>query len=145
LHDPNLARARSSIGWAKTLIGRAEETEADVNEALRISPRDSMKHLWFNHAGFAISLLGQYERALPWLAKSIEENKFVWSPHFIRAACLAQLGRIDQARADVKAGLAFDPKFTIGRFSADLESDDPTFLAQRERLIDGMRLAGVPE
>ena len=38
--DRNLASAHSFIGIAKYFIGRGEETEAHINEALRLSPRD---------------------------------------------------------------------------------------------------------
>jgi len=33
----------------------------------------------------------------------------------------------------------------ISRTHAHWASDNPTFLAQRERIFDGMRKAGVPE
>jgi len=127
------------------LIGRAEETEAEVKEALRLSPRDALAYLWCNLVGIAKGLLGEYAQALPWLTRSIEANKFVFGPRFHRAACLALLGRLDEARADVNAGLALEPKFTIGLYSSLMQSDDATYLAQRERLIEGMRKAGVPE
>jgi len=32
-----------------------------------------------------------------------------------------------------------------GRFQRHLSSDNPTYLAERERVYEGMRLAGVPE
>jgi hypothetical protein len=38
-----------------------------------------------------------------------------------------------------------NPTFTIARNRAGATSDNPTYLAQRERLLDGMRKAGVPE
>ena len=65
--------------------------------------------------------------------------------HFYLAAALARLGELDEARAAAQAGLALDPSFTIRRFRANASSDNPTYLAGRERLIEGMRLAGVPE
>ena len=37
--DRNLANAHSAIGFGKILIGRAEETEAHIVEALRLIPR----------------------------------------------------------------------------------------------------------
>jgi hypothetical protein len=46
---------------------------------------------------------------------------------------------------EVKAGLSLDPNFTLGRFRAGSASDNPTFLARRERIYEGMRKAGVPE
>jgi hypothetical protein len=39
----------------------------------------------------------------------------------------------------------FDPGFTIHRFRAGKASDNPTYLAARARLCEGLRMAGVPE
>jgi TolB-like protein len=49
--DPNLAAAHGGIGLAKIFIGRARETEAHEDEALRLSPRDSFAWLWLQYAG----------------------------------------------------------------------------------------------
>ena len=49
--DRNLASAHASIGFGKIFIGRAEETEAHIGEALRLSPRDTMAYIWMNLAG----------------------------------------------------------------------------------------------
>jgi hypothetical protein len=54
-------------------------------------------------------------------------------------------GTPSAARAATEAGLSFDPTFTIRRFRAGASSDNPTYLAQRERVIDGLRKTGVPE
>ena len=142
--DPNLARARAGIGFAHMVIGRAAETEAHVLEALRLSPRDALASRWFIHAGGAKALLGDYEAALPWFRKSVDANRNNPLPSFYLAACLVHLGRLDEARKEVKSGFAIDPKFTLRRFRAIL-SDNTVFLAQRERLAEGMRMAGVPE
>ena len=68
-------------------------------------------------------------------------------PYFNLAAALARLGRLDEARSAVKAGLALNPAFTISRARAGWTamSDDPTYLAQIERAFEGLRMAGVPE
>src|SRR5208283_895678 len=58
--DRNLANAHSAIGFGKILIGRAEETEAHVAEALRLSPRDTLAYLWMTNAGIAKHNLGLY-------------------------------------------------------------------------------------
>jgi hypothetical protein len=52
---------------------------------------------------------------------------------------------LNEARAATKARLELDPNFTIRRFRAGASSNNPTYLAQRERVIDGLRKAGVPE
>jgi hypothetical protein len=35
------------MGLAQMFIGRSEETEAPVLEALRLSPRDAFLYVWF--------------------------------------------------------------------------------------------------
>jgi tetratricopeptide (TPR) repeat protein len=96
-------------------------------------------------AGAAKMLLGKDEEAVAWLRRSIEANRNFRNTHVILAAALAQLGRLDEARAAVQAALALDPSLTVRRYRAGIVSDNPTFLAQLERGIDGMRKAGVPE
>ena len=68
--DRNLAHAHNIIGLGKVCIGRAEETESHVAEALRLSPRDTMAYLWMNVAGVAKLHLGTYEQAVAWLRRS---------------------------------------------------------------------------
>ena len=55
------------------------------------------------------------------------------------------MGRMDQARSEVTAGLALDHDFTIANFQSAIHSDNGVFLAQRAKVIDDMRRAGVPE
>jgi tetratricopeptide (TPR) repeat protein len=89
--------------------------------------------------------LGADEEAAAWLRRGIEANRNFAGNHFFIAAALAQLGRLDEARAAAQAGLALDPTFTLRRFRVGASSDNPNYLTQRERIYDGMRMAGVPE
>jgi tetratricopeptide (TPR) repeat protein len=141
----NLAGAHALIGQSKILIGRAEETEAHVQEALRLSPRDPWDYIYRVIVGLAKSVLGRPEEAISWFRQSIESNRDYPLCHFALAAALANLGRIDEARSEVGAGLALDPHFTIARFESTEWSDNPDYLAQRIQVIDGMRKAGIPE
>ena len=143
--DPNLARARANVGVAQAYLGRAAETEAHVLEALRMSPRDAYVFLWLMQVGFAKACLGEHEEAVSWMRKSVDANRNNPWVYFNLAASLANLGRLDEARQEVKAGLAVDPKYTIRRFRVGNTCDNPVFSTQRDRLIEGMRLAGVPE
>ncbi len=145
--DRNLASAHTTIGFGKMLLGRAAEAEAHIAEALRLSPRDTMAFSWMNFAGAAKLYLGSWEQAVAWFRRSIEASRNFPTVYFNLAAALAQLGRLDEARSAVKAGLALNPAFTISRAHADWTavSDDPTFLAQLEPIFDGLRKARVPE
>ena len=143
--NPNLANARANIGLAKLFDGRAEETEGDVNEALRLSPRDQRAWVWMVFLGIAKMQLGMDEDAVKWFRRGIELNPNLPLMHFFLAAALANLGKLKEAKAEAEAGLALDPTFTVRRFDLSPPSDNPTYLKQHERLVNGMRKAGVPE
>ena len=145
--DRNLADAHSFIGFGKIFIGRAEETEAHIVEALRLSPRDTMAYIWMTNAGLAKTPPRQL-RASGRVVSTGDRGQSKFSASiFLLAAALAQLGRLDEAHSAVKAGLALNPAFTISRARAawTAMSDDPTYLAQLEPIFDGLRKAGVPE
>jgi tetratricopeptide (TPR) repeat protein len=143
--DRNLARAHANIGVAKLLIGRGLETEARIQEALRLSPRDTSRYLWTMYGGLAKFLLGADAEAIDWLRRSLEANRNFPLAHFFLAAALAQAGELGEARATVQAGLALNPTFSIRRFRNNTPSNHPAYLALRERLYEGLRIAGVPE
>ena len=145
--DRNLAHAHSLIGYGKIFVGRAEETESRIAEALRLSPRDTLAYTWMAFAGMAKFELGGWEQAAAWYRRSIEANRNFPHTHFHLAAALAQLGRLDEARTAVKAGLALNPTYTISRDRAvwTAVSDDPTFLTSLQLVFDGLRKAGLPE
>jgi tetratricopeptide (TPR) repeat protein len=145
--DRNLAHAHSSIGFGKIFIGRAEETEAHILEALRLSPRDTMAYIWMTNGGLAKLHLGSYEQAVAWFRRAIEANRNFPPAYFWLAAALTQLVRHDEAQYAVKAGLALNPAFTIPRARGGWTamSDNPTYLAQLESIFEGMRKAGLPE
>jgi TolB-like protein/Tfp pilus assembly protein PilF len=143
--DPNFAFAHALIGLAEFHLGRAEKTEGYIIEALRLSPRDTWAFAWQHFAGVAKLGLGADEKAVAWCRRSIESNGNYSLSHFDLAAALANLGRLDEAHGEVPAGLALDPKFTLRRYRAGASSNNSTYLAQRERIYDAMRKAGVPE
>jgi len=141
--DRNLAHAHALIGMAKAVLGRGEETEAHIKEAFRISPRDPYAATWCMMVAAAKA---DHSEAIAWYRRGLEANRTIAVAHFLLASRLARLGELEEARAEVQAGLALDPSFTIRRYRyAASASAHPTVLAATERGIEGMRLAGVPE
>jgi TolB-like protein/class 3 adenylate cyclase/Flp pilus assembly protein TadD len=143
--DPNLAESRALIGLAKIFDGRAEETERDENEALRLSPRDKSAWAWMHFSGSAKLYLGADDEAIARFRRAIELRRDFPLTHFWLAAALANLGRLEEAQTEAHVGLSLDPTFTIRRFLGRVESDNPVFLKQREHHADAMRKAGIPE
>ena len=142
-----VAQAHVTIGLGKIYIGRAEETEAHIAEALRLSPRDTLAYTWMTFAGIATARLGSWEQAVAWCRRAIEANRNHPLTYFTLAVALAQLGRSEEAHSAVKVGLALNPAFTVSRARATYTpvSDDPTYRAQTDAVLEGMRKAGVPE
>lgn len=143
--DRNLAWAHANAGFAKVLLGRAKEAEADLMNAIRLSPRDPGLDRWHALLGIADLFLGRLESALDRLRKSIEMNPNVAMVHFFLAAASSLSGLMDEASAAREAGLRLDPNFTVARFRNERRSQNATFLSQRERIYEGLLLAGVPK
>ena len=96
-------------------------------------------------AGIAKLWQGADGEAVTWLRRSVEANRNNPNGHFYLAAALAHLGEPDEARATAQAGLALYPSFTIRRSRTDTPSNNPVYLAGREHVYEGLRMAGVPE
>jgi len=143
--DRNLAAAHGYIGAAKIFSGRSEETEAHILKALRISPRDRRAWSWTDFAGVAKLHLGRDDEAVAWLYRSVEFNPNMPVSRFCLAAALARLDRIEEARKEARTCLELNPSFTIALYRSQTNSRHPVYLAGRERMYQGMRLAGIPE
>jgi tetratricopeptide (TPR) repeat protein len=147
---PNHARAQGQLGAVYIWTNRAAKGITKCEHALALDRNLATAHHLIgtakNFTGRAAKLyLGRDEEAAVWLLRSIDANPNHPFAHFSLAAAQAHLGMMNEARVAAKAGLALNPTFTIRRYRAAAASDHPTYLAQRERLYDGMRKAGVPE
>jgi TolB-like protein len=143
--DRNLANAWGMIAYGKQLIGQAGQTEAYVKEAERLSPRDIFAFRWLNNAGVSKLLLGEDAAAVNWLRRCVEANRNYSIAHFHLAAALGLSGELNEAKAAARTALALDQTFTIRNYRLGAATDNPTYLAGRERIYEGMRIAGLPE
>jgi tetratricopeptide (TPR) repeat protein len=143
----NLAPAYGWIGYIKTTLGRAEETIAYVQQALRLSPRDPMRGIWLRFIGKSQLFLGRDNEAIDSLRNAVIANSKLSFPYLWLAAAYALAGREAEARGALVEFNRLDPNWTIEKLKADAkaQSDNPTFLTQHERLYDGLRRAGMPE
>ena len=143
--DRNLALAHGNIGFGKLCLGRSAETEAHMEQALCLSPHDTLVNIWSLFVGLAKLWQGADAEAIVWLRRSLEANRNHPAAHFNLAAALALVGELDEARATAQAGLALNPSFTIRRYRKNAPSNHPVYLAGRERVYEALRMAGVPE
>ena len=146
--DRNLATGHALIGVGKTFIGRAEERRLTLLRPCASVRAIRLAYVWMNTAGLAKLHRGSYEQAFAWCRRAIEANRNYPSAYFRLAVALAQLGRLGRAaHPAAHGGLALDPSFAISRARAAWAavSDNPAYLAGLERVLEGMRKAGVPE
>ena len=141
----NFAQAYISAGLMKLCLGRAKETEADVAQAIRLSPRDPYLSHWSFVAALADLYLGRNVRAVNGLRRSVQLNPNWHLSYFVLAGALALAGLLAEAAATCAMARRLSPTFSLGKFRAEAVGDHPIYLAQRERLCEGLRMAGVPD
>ncbi len=143
--DHNYAQAYAEVGIAKVFVGRAEEAAGHIAEAMRLSRRDPRQYLNYYLLGLADLYLGHLESAADHFRKTIELGRNFGPAYIYLAATLALSGDETGTRPIIAQGLRLIPNFTIERFRAQIRSQEPVYLQQRERVMEGLRKAGVPD
>ena len=109
--------------------------------ALRLSPFDPMSFNAYNGLAYAQFFAGRCDEAASAASMATQANPRFSIPWILRAAALAQAGRIADAKASAQRVLDLQPSFTVSSFLAG------NFTSE-ERLAmlgDGLRQAGLPE
>jgi adenylate cyclase len=143
--DPNHANAHAFAGFLKVYLGRAEEGIAGVETAFRLSPRDPNAPWWEFFNCVLRNHLAQWEQAIPWCEKSIAGIPQVFYPYVELAAANAWAGHDREARETVAQLQKVLPGYTVQIWAGRHMSEDPTYKAQYQRVVEGLRKAGLPE
>jgi tetratricopeptide (TPR) repeat protein len=143
--NPNNAEAHAARSFWKLYLGRAGDGFSGLETAFRLSPRDPRVPLWQANVCYLHNFLAQWEQAIEWCEKAVAsapENLYAWV-HL--AAANAWADHDKQAREAVAQLQKNYPGFTVQTYATIHYSDDATFIAQRARIIEGLRKAGLPE
>jgi adenylate cyclase len=146
--DRSLALSNSSalaLGFsAATRAWHGESTIAieQAEQALRLSPLfdplSKERHMAIAIAHFVAR---RFEESAAAASRAIQANPRFSPPYWMRAAALANLGRIDEAKAVARQVLEVQPRFTIGSITS-------APFANREildALGNALRRVGLPE
>jgi tetratricopeptide (TPR) repeat protein len=143
--NPNLHAAHLRLGGAKVFAGSPDEALPHFLEMIRLSPRDPTLNLGYWGIGWARFHRGDLDGAIEMLRKSIALRPYS-AAYLYLAAAYALQGLGDEAKVALAAFRATGaPKNTIAAHRAFPNSTHRVFLAQRERLYEGLRKAGMPE
>jgi adenylate cyclase len=171
--DPNLPQAHADLGFVLVRRGQHEAAVAEFERSMALNPnftdwRFADVLVYAGHSaraievverhmrldpfyvpsapgflGFAHYMLKQYSQALPLLRECVSRAPNVRGGHVWLAASYAQLGNIEDARAEASEVLRIEPKWTIKGTQAQLSIFKRT--EDTEHFFDGLRKAGLPE
>jgi adenylate cyclase len=143
--DPNYADAHANLTFWNLFLGHSEDGFAGIETALRLSPRDRNVSLWQFFTCHLHTHLAQWEQAIEWCGKSIASGFQAFFPFVDLAAANAWAGHDKEAKEAAAQLQKVYPGFTVQTWAGMHWSDDPTFNAQYQRIVEGLRKAGVPE
>lgn len=145
LLNPNIAVAYQWQGIAHLLMGNARLAIRPFETCIELSPRDRRLSTLTRNLALAWLHLGEDEKGLHLAERSIHQHP-VWPRSYeTLAMAYAVSGLMDDARATVRLLLDKWPGYSIAQHRVEMMSTRPAFLAQRERLLDELREAGLPE
>jgi Flp pilus assembly protein TadD len=122
--------------------GNVADAVTGFHRAIELSPRDLNLHVSLTGIAHAHMILDEFEAALTWAIRSMTVNPTYPCTFWMVIAANAQLGRMDEARRHLAQFLKLQPGITIARIRRGQPDKDPHRLAA---ILDGMRLAGLPE
>ena len=145
--DPNLALAYAQKANQLVLTGRPQEAPALVLKAIRLSPRDRSMAVFHWVLGRAYFMMKNYDDAIVWLRKSVEERPTVWFSRAYLVSAFALNGNRPDAAAALKDFENAMPGYTLARieeiYLTEIPDKDPIFQATLQELYNGLRQAGM--
>ena len=138
---PNSGQVLFLDAWNHLYMDDWRNAVAQTERARRLSPVDPAMFLVASALGAAQFAGEQYEDAAACMRQAIRDRPGYQVAHRLLTASLARLGRPEEARAAIPGLLAAAPGHTLAAAAAHSAFRRRT----RERYLEGLRLAGLPE
>ena len=139
--DPSYARAYWPMAVGHEFLGHYEQAISDLEQAARISPRDSNLGVWQTEMGRALMGLGRTDAAVQEGLIGIDSGFRTVMSYTALAAFYAAANKMPEAKATMAEAMKLNPKLSVAWFherTPSLIDSPPGF---REALIK----AGLPE
>lgn len=143
--DPWSGMALYNLGLAQLQLGRFEDALASFKQADRYDTPQVSRWTWLLGAGWTYLLMGHAEEAVPWLQRSIAITSASGRIHLLLAVAYQQLGRPDDAKANLAKLLALRPDSTARNVGLPRKNASPSFLEAQEQIIRAGVEIGLPE
>jgi tetratricopeptide (TPR) repeat protein len=140
--NPNLAIAWLLSGYINVFLGEHELAIKHIARSMRLSPLDPEIFNAHMAMGLAHLCLGRHDEASSWAEKAVREKPDHSAVLRIAAGCHAHAGRADQARKAIGRLRQLYPALRVSSMGDVVAFRRPEDVA---RLVEGLRLAGLPE
>jgi adenylate cyclase len=121
-----------------SFAGRPQEAISLVEQAMRLNPRYPFSYLWA--LGHAYCLVGRLEEAVIALKRVVMRNPDQITAHLLLAVIYSELGREEEARAEVAEILRISPQYSLEVVRQRIPYKDPVSL---EHQVAALRKAGL--
>ena len=140
---PKYAFLHKEIGYDKLMMGQPNEALAEFLEADRLAPNSQLRWSWQQGIGLVYLMGGQDQKAIEWLARAALEAPNAGNPVAYLASAYALVGREQEAREALVHYLKLWPNTTLKTFEPSIGT--AAFNSKMQRVLEGLRLAGLPE
>jgi DNA-binding winged helix-turn-helix (wHTH) protein len=140
---PEYVFPHKEIGYDKLMMGQPNEALAEFLEADRLAPDSQLRWSWLQGIGLVYLMQGQDQRAIEWLSRAALEAPNAGHPVAYLASAYALVGREQEAREALGHYLKLWPNTTLKSFGPTIGT--AAFNSKMERVLEGLRLAGLPE
>jgi adenylate cyclase len=134
--NPGSPLAYGSLAWALAWSGSYEESLVAILRALELGPKEPLRFNFYTVVASCEYFLDHYTESLAAAERSLELNPNAVFPPALRIACLAELGRLEEAREALQTHLRARPAAAFANVRYLANSQD------RERFLASLRKAG---
>jgi adenylate cyclase len=136
--NPNITYLYMARAMAELDLGRFDDAKSDMQQAIRLSPRDPFVTYFHTGVGDAEIGAGRPEAAIVEYRKSLDAGDHTYWNYANLAAAYALLGKMDEAKPLVTETLRVNPSFTVKWF----QNHTAYVIPKRD---EGFRKAGFAE
>ena len=141
-------RANPSFPWGywpmavgEMLLGHYEQSISELQQAMRISPRDPNIGIWHMEIGRSLLALTRYDAAIQEGLKAINSGYRTAESYACLAAFYAAANRMPEATAAMAEAMKLNPQLSVAWFHAHI----PSFIDSAPGMLECLRKAGLPE
>jgi tetratricopeptide (TPR) repeat protein len=135
--DPNDVSLLIARAIADNSLGRYEQAKADIERAMRLSPRDPFVGVFHVDLGEAEIGLGQFSAAIDEFRKAIDSGYRPFFAYTNLAAAYAHAGKMEEAKEALAEARRLNPAITVKWLKEHTPNLPVSF--------DGLRKAGLAE